>query len=371
MRRPGADRGQPDDRPRRPSAPAGRSRRTAGASGPGSEAPRRPGRQAHRRGWRRQRGRRRFAAGLLRRARRRSPARRGDSGQAEDRRVRARARRGEAEGRERVQDRRPVGGARRHPAQGDRRVLLHPGRPRAGDAARPRDPAAGARLAAAQPREAVARRPRRAPEELPRRRRRARMGRDPGRTGPRGEVVAVGRAAEDGQPLHVHPRDAEHPGHRGRKDRRRRQGAGRGTAAVRGGLHDRGPDARLDRPLLRGRRRQPRLRHRLVGDTGPQRRACGGRRRTRHAGREGAHHHLRGLGVLRPERVGPRHRRRGADVATRRPPGPGAVDAPRRARLGPEGPGDRPSVARRSRRRRERSSAGTTRRGFPRSSRRR
>ena len=116
LRRPGADRGQPDDRPRRPSAPAGRSRRTAGAPRPGSEAPRRPGRQAHRRGWRRQRGRRRFAAGLLRRARRWSPARRADSGQAEGRRVRARARRGEAEGREQVQDRRPVGAARRHPA---------------------------------------------------------------------------------------------------------------------------------------------------------------------------------------------------------------------------------------------------------------
>ena len=40
------------------------------------------------------------------------------------------------------------------------------------------------------------------------------------------------------------------------KHRRRRQGAGCGTAAVRRVLHDRGPDARLDRPLLRGRRRQ-------------------------------------------------------------------------------------------------------------------
>ena len=81
LRRPGADRGQPDDRPRRSSAPAGGSRRTAGAARPGSDAPRRPGRQAHRRGWSRQRGRRRFAAGLLRRARRWSPARRDDSGQ--------------------------------------------------------------------------------------------------------------------------------------------------------------------------------------------------------------------------------------------------------------------------------------------------
>ena len=56
-------------------------------------------------------------------------------------RIRARARRCEAEARERVHDRRPVGAARRHPGQGDGRALLHPGRPRARDAARPRDPA--------------------------------------------------------------------------------------------------------------------------------------------------------------------------------------------------------------------------------------
>ena len=197
------------------------------------------------------------------------------------------------------------------------------------------------------------------------------MGRDPGRTGPRGEMVALGRATGDGQPIHLHPRDAQSPRYRGREDGRRRQGAGIGAAPVRRVVHDGDPDAWVNRPLVRGRRREARLRHNLVRDTGPQRRARGSRRRTRHAGREGAHHHPRGLGMLRPKRVGPRHRRCGADVATRRPPGPGAVDAPRRTRLGPERPGDRPSIARRSRRRRERSSAGITRRGFPRSSRRR
>ena len=100
------------------------------------------------------------------------------------------------------------------------------------------------------------------------------------------------------------------------------------SRAVRGLLHDRGADARLDRPLLRGRRRQGRLGHGLVGNAGAERRARGGRRRPRHPGREGTRHHLRGLGLLRPERVRPGHDRRGADVAAHGPPGPRAVDAP-------------------------------------------
>lgn len=64
--------------------------------------------------------RERFASSLVRRARRRTCARRRHSGQGQGHRIRAHARRGPAEGCGQVQHRRPVGAARRHPTQGDR-----------------------------------------------------------------------------------------------------------------------------------------------------------------------------------------------------------------------------------------------------------
>ena len=136
-------------------------------------------------------------------------------------RVRARARRSTAEDRRPVQDRRTVGCAGRHSTEGDRRVVLHPGRASAWDAARSRDPAERARLAAAELRQALARRQGRAPEELPRRRRRAGMGCDPGRGRPEGALVRLGQVADDGQPLQIHPQHAEHRGC-GRREHRRR-----------------------------------------------------------------------------------------------------------------------------------------------------
>ena len=180
--RPGTDRGQPDDRSCRPSAPAGRSQRAASAAHSGAQHARRAGETSSP-----SRTALSARSATLRGA---SPTGISSAAACSAWRCRSEAKAagfglalGGAQPKavEQVQDRRPVGRARRHPAQGDRRVLLHPGRPRARDAARPRDPADRARLAAAQLRQALARRPGRAPEELPRRRRRARMGRDPGR----------------------------------------------------------------------------------------------------------------------------------------------------------------------------------------------
>ena len=180
------------------------------------------------------------------------------------------------------------------------------------------------------------------------------MGRDPGCEGAEGDVVGLGQAADDGQPLLLRPRRrraSRTPSSRSTGDAG--QGARRGPRPFSASYTTRGADARLDRPLLRGRRRQGRLRHGLVGDAGAERRPRGARRRARHPARERPRHHLRRLGLLRPQRLGHGDRRRRADVAARRPPGPRAVDAPRRARLGPEGPGDRAPAARRPRRERE------------------
>ena len=96
-------------------------------------------------------------------------------------------------------------------------------------------------------------------------------------------------------------------------------------------------EPRVARPVVRRRRRPRRRRHRLdvlAGDLRPSRHA---RARLRPAGRDDAGHLRGGVGLVRDQRRRPCGGRRAAAVEDARPPGPRAMVAAGRARLGSEG----------------------------------
>ena len=124
-----------------------------------------------------------------------------------------------------------------------------------------------------------------------------------------------------------------------RRDRARPR---RGRAKARGDLPDAVSDARLDRSVLRHRRCEERPGDLLVRDPDAARGSAGDGAAARHPGRAHRAALVRGCGRLWPQRLRSRERRCGADVAGRRPAGPGAMDALGRARLGAEGAGNRP-----------------------------
>ena len=196
-----------------------------------------------------------------------------------------------------------------------------------------------------------ARGPGRAPEELPRRGRRDANGtRSRPRSDAEGAVVGLGRAADDGRPLLLHPRDAEPRGRR----RREHGDAGRRSpraAPVQRDLHD--------RRSRRTARSAPPARS-PTSRTAPPRSGRGRRGRTSSGRRSPTRStsRLENVRIITFDASGC-YGRNGSDMATVDAalmsqlvgrPGARAVDAPRRARLGPEGPGDRAPAARRPRR---------------------
>ena len=113
------------------------------------------------------------------------------------------------------------------------------------------------------------------------------------------------------------------------------------------------PDARVDRPVLRGRAAGRRQVHRLDAQPGRLPAARGARRDARRAERAGPLHPRRRLGLLWPQRRRRCRRRCGAARArAARPAGARAVDARGRARLGAVRPADGRQHAGDARRRR-------------------
>ena len=310
-----------------------------------------PADRAHGHRRRRPRQERPEQEGVLRRADRRAVLQHAARMEQADRQRALRARQGAAEELQGAQDRRPADPARRRRAGRVCQGSVRQRRAGAEHGARPHDPSAGRGRGAGEVRRSLgqghpgrargARRP-----FVPRRRRRHRMGRDPGR--PAAQDRMVGRqAAVPGQrqrDLRSHPQGAgARQGHRRQAGRRRRRGVQDRRARDRARVRMAVPVPCQHGSGLRRRRCETRPRHGVdrLAEAAllPRRR----RRDPRHEAEPGRGHLAAGGGRLWPQRRRRcLHRRRGA-VEGGRPSGAAAILARGRHRLGSERPRLHPS----------------------------